>query len=167
MIKGWTTATGGRAFLLADIEFDTSNGELQEQSMAPNELKLEVKRLFRARLPRVEAAPQCSALPTPPKTLPKDNTKTFYARPSLACLEGSHFPVSPLLHLLVILAVTCAVAVSRLAASNLNTHFHLQATKGDLSYSKTVNLATLSAVIEKEQIAELRLKEQNRLASDM
>jgi len=132
--------------------------------MAPNELKLEVKRLYGERLPRGETASQCSAAP---QILQKDDTKKFFARPSLACLEGSHFPVSPLLHLLVIPAGTCAVAVIRLAASNLNTQFHMQVTGKALPYSKTVNLATLSAVFEKELIAELRLKEQNRLASDV
>ncbi len=91
MIKGWTSDGKGRAFLLADIEFEPNAAQPNDQSRAPNELKVEIKRLHGVRNTRAPAQPQ------PPSglqaALPKDNDKKFFHRPSLACREGSPFQV--------------------------------------------------------------------------
>jgi hypothetical protein len=89
-IKGWTTPSEGRAFRLAEIGmFDGNGGTARKHSSVMNGLRLEVIRCYGDIVPYINTPPH----PSTRLVHSKDDTKKWFNKPSLTCVEGAPFPV--------------------------------------------------------------------------
>ena len=102
-IKGWRTHSEGKAFRLATIAPQESEEGEDQDLGCMNEVVVRIypSTLFRAAksaktAPAKPVTEQSDAriLPEYRLRVPKDDTKKFFHRPSLACVEGTPFQVS-------------------------------------------------------------------------